>query len=162
MNGLIQQLQQQWLDRSEQERRLMSIAAPLLLLAILYYGIWQPVQEALQLAQRQVQAETTALAQVKQNAIRYVSNSGASKGASAAGSLSQIVNRTAQGNRIEIERMQPQGDKLQLTLADVQFTQLLTWLNEVSAQGVQISALDISNTDKSGMVQVRRLQLAKL
>ncbi|WP_298440613.1 type II secretion system protein M [uncultured Ferrimonas sp.] len=163
MNAYLQQLQQFWLDRTDQERRLMAVAGPLLLVAIFYWGLWQPLQQSLELAQKQVVAETKALAQVKQNANRYVSQGGQTQGQAPAvrGSLSQLASRSAKANRLVIERMQPQGDKLQLWLEDAEFDRLMGWLAELNGQGVQINALDLSATDESGLVQIRRLQLTK-
>ncbi len=162
MNQWLNQLQQQWLSRTEQERQLMSVAGPLVLLAVLYFGIWQPLAEARDLAERQVAAERASLMQVKQNANLYLNQTGQGGGrASATGSLSQIASRTASSSRIVIERMQPQGDKLQLWIADVEFSRLMTWLAALQQQGIQISALDLDAAKEGGMVQVRRLQLSK-
>ncbi|QIZ78420.1 type II secretion system protein M [Ferrimonas lipolytica] len=161
MNAYLQQLQQLWLDRSDQERRLMVIAGPLLLLGIIYWGLWQPVQESLAQAQAQVKAETVALAQVKHNANLYASQDGQAGPKRTLGSLSQVASQSAKENNLVIERMQPQGDKLQLWLEDANFDRLISWLNEINQQGVQINALDLSVADEAGMVQVRRLQLSK-
>ncbi len=164
MNQWLNQLQQQWLSRTEQERQLMSVAGPLVLLAVLYFGIWQPLAEARDLAERQVAAERASLMQVKQNANLYLNQTGQGGGrasATAQGSLSQIASRTASSSRIVIERMQPQGDKLQLWIADVEFSRLMTWLAALQQQGIQISALDLDAAKEGGMVQVRRLQLSK-
>ncbi len=162
MNEYWEKAQQWWYDRTESERRNMTIAAPLVLLALIYYGLWLPVSNAVATAQTQVRAAESSLDRMKQDANRYVALAGKGGPRSSGGSLSQLASRSAAAADLRIERMQPQGDKLQLWLADCEFERLMDWLGELStAQGVRIENLDLTESQEPGLVQIRRLQISK-
>jgi general secretion pathway protein M len=56
--------------------------------------------------------------------------------------------------------MQPKDEQLDLMLEDVSFEQLLRWLQLLQTDhGVQLVQLEVSDTDVSGVVRVRRLVL---
>ncbi|GAA5193022.1 type II secretion system protein M [Ferrimonas gelatinilytica] len=162
MNEYWEKAQQWWFDRTESERRYMTIAAPLLLLALIYYGLWVPVSDAVATAETQLRAAQSSLNQMKQDANRYTALAGKGGPRTSGGSLSQLASRSAAAAGLRIERMQPQSDKLQLWLADCEFERLMEWLSELSLdQGVRIENLDLTESQESGLVQVRRLQISK-
>jgi general secretion pathway protein M len=57
--------------------------------------------------------------------------------------------------------MQPVGDNLQITVDEVLFSDLITWLDQLERRGVIVIQSDIAETNSAGYVQVRRLQLGK-
>ncbi|MBY5923518.1 type II secretion system protein GspM [Ferrimonas balearica] len=162
MNKYWQQAQQWWSDRTDQEQRLLTLLAPVLVIGLFYWLIWAPISNGLDQAERAVQAERMNLSQIKENASRYVSLQRGSSNRPGGGNLSQIVSRTAASAGLTIARMQPQGDNLQLWLEDTQFEKLMAWLAELQQQnGVNVEALDITAANDPGLIQVRRLQLSQ-
>ena len=78
-------------------------------------------------------------------------------------SASSIVNRTSKQFQITLSRIQAQGTSVQVWIDEVPFTQLLQWLDLLATQeGLSVINIDLSVADKSGVVQVRRLQLGKI
>jgi type II secretory pathway component PulM len=57
--------------------------------------------------------------------------------------------------------MQPQGENLQISVDRVNFESLISWMDYLEQQGVVVLFSDITETDASGFVQVRRLQIGK-
>ncbi|WP_345335797.1 type II secretion system protein M [Ferrimonas pelagia] len=163
MNAYWEQAQQWWFSRAASEQRLMTVAGPLLLLALLYFGIWTPVANSVEQAEMRVRAGQNALNEVKRDANRYVTLAGAGGATqNRGGSLSQVASRSAGSAGIRIARMQPQGDKLQLWVEDTQFETLMAWLEQLSQQqGVSVEALDVTVAQQPGLIQVRRLQIAQ-
>jgi general secretion pathway protein M len=151
-----QQLQNWWAGLAAREQQLLSIAAVVLCIGGLYWFIWQPLQQGYdskQVALRQAQLQ---LAQFQQ-ALPQLQQSVASTGR-VGGSLPQIVSNSSRTYNIQVSRMQPQNDQLQLVLEDVPFEQLLRWLAQLeSNNGVKLVSLDVSDTDSSGIVRVRRM-----
>ncbi|MBY6019465.1 type II secretion system protein GspM [Ferrimonas balearica] len=162
MNKYWQQAQQWWSDRTDQEQRLLTLLAPVLVIGLFYWLVWSPISNGLDQAERAVQAERVALGQIKDNANRYISLQRGSGQRPGGGNLNQIASRTAAQAGLTIARMQPQGDKLQLWLEDTQFETLMGWLTELQQrQGVAVEALDITAANEPGLIQVRRLQLSQ-
>ncbi|MCF1427450.1 MAG: type II secretion system protein M [Shewanella sp.] len=149
-----------WAGLAPREQQMLSAAAIVVLIGVLYWGIWTPIANAQQGAQRQLQAEQRTLAYVKQTASKITSLRQKGGKAAFSGSLSAEVNSTAGKYRLEITRMQPQGNKIQLWMDDVPFDVLMDYLNELVQQGLALDNLDVSATDKPGYVQVRRIQLS--
>ena len=78
------------------------------------------------------------------------------------GSLSAVVNQSAGAFGLEITRMQPQGNKIQIWMDDVPFDALLGYLNElVQVKGLSLDSIDLAESDLAGLVKVRRIQLSQ-
>lgn len=151
-----------WQGLNLREQRLVSIMSSAVLVFLLYSLIWQPLNDNLAKTEKKLASRQALLTWVTENTARYqqVKSSGTSKKGS--GSLSSIINRTASQQQLTITRMQPQGDNLQVWLDSASFTQLLFWLEHlVNNEGLQVQAIDLTQSDKQGEVRVRRLQLAR-
>lgn len=129
---------------------------------VFYIGVFgRPISQAQENARRNLAAEQQTLDYVKQTASRIMALRQTGGKRSAVGSLSALVNRSADKFGLEITRMQPQGDKIQLWLDDVPFTSLMDYLSDLVQQGLSLDNLDITATDTPGYVQVRRIQVSR-
>lgn len=150
-----QQILGWWHGLQPREQQLVTIASAVAGLGLFYWLIWQPVhnhhqrqQQALSLAQQQLAQLQQALPQLRQSGTATRSG----------GSLAQIVSNSARQHGIQVSRMQPQNEQLQLVLEDASFEKLLQWLYQLQEQhGVNLVNLDLSETGKSGIVRVRRM-----
>lgn len=151
----MKQLHHYWLSLQAREQRLLIIAGAALLVAAAYGLIWQPLhqsrvtqQQAVQAAQQQFLYLQTQLPKLTQNTALTRTN----------GSLTEIVSDTARQLNIQVTRMQPQNEQLQLSLADVPFEALLTWLEQLQYQhGLRLVQFDVAAADTPGVVRVRRM-----
>ena len=151
-----------WKQLSNQEQKLVSIMGVVIGIFILYNLIWQPLNENLTKAEKKLARQQALLSWVDENTARFKHLSKNSPSKSRGGSLSSIVNRTSRNNQITVTRMQPQGDELQVWVDEVSFKHLLKWLEQLSVnEGLQVKGIDLSSTEQSGVVNVRRLQLGK-
>ncbi|MBV2130874.1 type II secretion system protein GspM [Arsukibacterium indicum] len=151
-----QQIQNWWGGLAAREQRLVSIAVVVLGVGALYWFIWQPLQQGYASKQAALAQAQLQLAKLQQ-AIPQLRQAASSQGR-VGGSLAQIVSNSSRTYNIRVSRMQPQNEQLQLVLEDVPFEQLLRWLAQLqSANGVKLVSLDVANTDKSGIVRVRRM-----
>ncbi len=151
-----QRLLQWWYGLAQREQRLILIALPLVLLGIFYWGLWQPLHQAQQknvVALQQIQQQLLAFQQA-----RPLLAQGSVSPSRQGGSLAQIVSGSARRFNVTVSRMQPQNEQLQLVLEDIAFDKLLPWLHQLRYEnGVRLINLDISVTDKPGIVRVRRM-----
>jgi general secretion pathway protein M len=151
-----------WQQLQLREQRLVGGMSVLIGFFILYALIWQPLNKSITDRKLKIEHQQVLLAWVQENTARYQKAMRSGGTNSQGASLSSIVNRTSGRNAINIARMQPQGDDLQVWIDEVEFNQLLNWLGQLSMQeGLQVKNIDLSKADQQGVVRVRRLQLGK-
>lgn len=151
-----------WQQLDQKEKQLVSILIATLLLAGGYWLVWQPLQNNIINSQRKVNVQTQTLADVKVIGQKIINLQGGQTTRSEVGDLNQLVSRSATSSNIVITRIQAKTDSLQVWIDDVNFNQLLAWLEKLNKQyNIEIQNIDLSVSDNKGMVKVRRLQLGK-
>jgi len=155
-------MKEHWQQLEQKEKQLISLLIATLLLAGGYWLVWQPLQNDISNTQRKVNVQTQTLADVKAIGQKIINLQGGQASRREAGDLNQLVSRSAKRNKIMITRIQAKEDNLQVWIDDVNFNQFTAWLEQLNKQyGIEIQNIDLSVSDKKGMVKVRRLQLGK-
>ncbi|NRA83154.1 MAG: type II secretion system protein M [Gammaproteobacteria bacterium] len=143
------------------ERNLVLGLAGIVLVALVYFVLYQPLQTRLERAQTSLNREVKLSQWVETNATKVAilrTNQGVT---SSGGSLDQLVNRSAREFGLVINRLQPQNNKLNVTLDKVKFSSVLQWLEKLQHQnGINIDSVDFRAESTPGLVRVRVL-LAK-
>ncbi|MDR7121701.1 type II secretion system protein M [Rheinheimera soli] len=151
MSRMQQQLQRWWQSLQKREQQLVLGAGVTLALAAFYWLLWAPLHLNYQSQQVQLQQVSQQLLQVSNFPV-------VSTQTKVQGSLTDIISSSARTHKIQVSRMQPQNDQMQVMLNDISFDQLLTWLHALQYQhNVSIVQLDLAVADAPGMVRVRRL-----
>ena len=151
-----------WQGLNIREQRLVLLMGAATSVFLFYSLIWQPLNESLVKTQQTFASRQALLTWVTENTARYQNVKLTDGSKQNNGSLSSIVNRTANQQQLTITRMQPQGDNLQVWLDSASFTQLLFWLEHLANnENLQVQAIDLAQGDKQGEVRVRRLQLGR-
>lgn len=155
-------LKTHWRNLATREQQMVFAAIVVIVLGIFYWGIWSPITNAELDAARKLHSEQKTLDYVKQIADKIVILKKSGVTVNSNGSLSSIITRTSKQYNIEITRMQPQDDKIQLWMNDVPFEALLSYLNDlINNKGLSLDSLDLKESDTLGFVQVRRIQLSQ-
>ncbi|MCG9697902.1 type II secretion system protein M [Shewanella sp. Isolate11] len=144
------------------EQQLVAACGVMLVVGIFYWGIWTPISNTEADAERSLQSQQNTLNYVKQTANKIVGlkQSGGAKAFS--GSLSTAATQGAKSFGLEITRMQPQGNKLQVWMDEVPFDSLLGYLSDlVQQKGLSLDSIDLAQSDTPGFVKVRRIQLSQ-
>lgn len=148
---------QWWQTLQPREQQLVRWAGVVSLIAVFYFGLWQPLHQYRSDRQGAATSAAEQLAWLQSKLPHISSNANSSRGSA---SLNDVVARSAAQFGIKVSRMQPQNEQLQLSIDDLSFEQLLRFINHLQAeQGVQLVQLDIASTDTAGTVRVRRLVL---
>lgn len=151
-----------WQGLNNQERRLVLVGGIFVVIFLLYKLIWQPLNDSIDKTQNKLEKQQELLVWVTNETARYASASRSSGARKSGGSLSSIVNSTARQNNIQIARLQPQNQDVQVWVDDVAFNQLLSWLEQLSSrQELVVKSIDLSKGSAPGQVQVKRLQLGR-
>lgn len=157
---LMQQLQNRWQQFDAREQRLLKALAAVVILAVLYFLIWQPSYHARLNAEQRLQGQQQQLAWVQQNVARYKALSAHTNEQSSAGtaSLTQRLNQAAEANDISLARIQPQGDGVVISVDEANFQRVLAFVAQLEQQyQLQITTLDVARLDSPGQVRVRQL-----
>ncbi len=166
---LLQQFQTRWQQLNSRERLLVSLAGIVVAINVVYFALWQPLQNGI--AQRQLQrdAQLETLSWVRENTGRYLAqkqqsapsqNTTAPRRAKQLGDIPRLITEFAGDQQLDVGRMNPEGESLVVVLSDVPFTQVLAFLDALQAEsGLVIEQLDITRGNKPGYVHVRRLKV---
>lgn len=152
-----------WKALSQREQHLLLGAGSALVIAILYWGVWQPLNQRAAEAQNKINQQRQLLTWVehKANQISVLKRAGGTVNVSDEG-LNQVINETTSRFKIDLIRMQPRNDALQVWVQPLPFDTLVNWLVYLQqSYGINTQFIDLSKTDKNGMVEVNRLQLGR-
>ncbi|WP_286264534.1 type II secretion system protein M [Thalassotalea atypica] len=156
-------MKQWWTQLAEKEQRLLMLMSVFVVCFLFYHLLWQPVNEGLDKESKKLARHQALLSYVEQHTSQYQAALRSGGNSKATGSLSSIVNRVAKAHQINISRVQPQGDDIQVWIEQVAFNQLLLWLADLTEKnGLQVKTIDISEGNAEGAVNIRRLQLGKM
>jgi general secretion pathway protein M len=146
---------------SEREQKMVTAASLVSVIAIFYFALWVPLNSTLAQQKKLLESQTEFATWVEGQAFRAAKLRQSASGASFTGSLTQLVNQTTRTSKIQVARIQPVGDNLQISIDEVLFADLVSWLDLIERRGVVVVQSDITETNNAGYVQVRRLQLGK-
>ncbi len=152
-----------WKALSQREQHLLLGAGSALVIAILYWGVWKPLNQRATEAQNKINQQRQLLTWVehKANQITVLKRAGGTVNVSDEG-LNQVINETTTRFKIDLIRMQPRNDALQVWVQPLPFDTLVNWLVYLQqSYGISTQFIDLSKTDKNGMVEVNRLQLGR-
>ncbi len=156
------QLQEWFTNLEQREQILLKIGAVAVVLAILIWGIWHPLNTAITQQESLLhKQQKLAVWVAKQKAKVATLSSAQSRQANLQGSIVQAVNSTASYNKIALTRLQPNGDQVQVWIDEVEFGTLMKWLDSLEKTGLNVMQIDIAQTGELGTVKVRRLELIK-
>lgn len=66
--------------------------------------------------------------------------------------LARRLTETATTHEIPINRLDPQGEAISVSISDVSFSRLLSWIEEVSNSGASVLSADIGRSPEPGIV----------
>lgn len=162
MNKLFTSWQVWWLRITPREQRLVMVGAVALAIGLLFWGIYQPMAQRAELAQSQLRNEKQLLSWVKNKADDIVALRGSGAKPLSPLPFNQAVSSSARRFNVELVRVQPRGEEMQVWVQPLSFNQLVTWLEYLQQNhGVEAEFLDLDNNDRVGVVDVKRLQLSK-
>ncbi|AHG18851.1 hypothetical protein Z042_03925 [Chania multitudinisentens RB-25] len=156
------ELKRRWLQISPRERGLVVGCGVLLIVSLCYYALWLPWQQQAEQWQRTIAREKGTVEWMLQQAPR-LQQQAARPMPEETLSLSATVTRSAAAQGINITRLQPQGERLALTLEPSDFNALMQWLTQLEQQqGIRIAAFEVAAQPRTpGWVVVNKLVLER-
>ncbi|GAA5645489.1 MULTISPECIES: type II secretion system protein M [Vibrio] len=162
MKQLLATAQAWWQSITPREQRLVMIGGALLVLAVLYWGILSPLHQRAAEAEARISTEKQLLSWTREKANQITTLRASGGVTSSTQPLNQIVSSTAGRYNIELIRVQPRSEMLQVWIQPVAFDQFLNWVSHLKSDfGVEVEFLDIERADKAGVVEIKRLQFKR-
>lgn len=146
------------------ERRLLMIAAPMLLLMLLYVGVWEPLANKVDDLRASTTEQESLLAWMRgaaQEVKQLRGRSGQSQRAKPTNgeSLLSLVDSTAKSGQLgtALKRVQPDGEqKVRVWLEAASFDDVVRWLTALETRhGVHVVSSVFQAVEATGRVDVR-------
>ncbi|MEG0868826.1 MAG: type II secretion system protein M [Hafnia sp.] len=151
-----------WQQISARERGLILGGSTLLILCMGYYMLWQPWIQQAQQWRNTIAREKDTVEWMLQQAPRIQAQEPAPQQGKSF-SLSAVAARSALEQGLTINRLQPHGEQLTVSLAPGDFNLLMHWLTQLELQyRIRIVALDVAaQVNKPGWITINRLILER-
>ena len=156
-----EQFKSWWESISQREQLLTSVSALLCLVAVIYWGAWQPIANNLESSEKQLRrAEQTLLAVKEQSIYLLQTGAGNKKTANKEVNLSQIATQSAKQYGISFSRIVNRRDQSEVLIKSVEFDLFINWLTVLANEhSVVVINIDMSREDKQGYIKINRLSL---
>lgn len=162
MTNLLNMFQAWWSSISQREQRLVVVCGVFGLIGLIYWGVLQPINAHAEQAQLRIQSEKQLLSWVSEKADELTALR-ASGGVSFSDQpLNQVIASSARQFKVELQRVQPRNEMLQVWVAPMPFDRLVDWLTFLKEkQGIEVEFMDIDRGKEPGLVEVNRLQFKR-
>ena len=158
-------MKEQWQQLSLREKRLVVITAVVVIITLVYFMIWEPLQNGIQTSQVRVNAQTNTLRLIREQAAEAkqlrMTKSRAAASAKGGGSLLVIIERTAQQKNLKssLQKVQPEGqDGVRVWVENASFDQLIDWLALLENKNtIYVSEIIIERQKEPGRINSRIL-----
>ena len=156
-------MKEKWQQLSIREKRLVLITTVVVMISLVYFMIWQPLQDGIETSRVRVKAQTNTLQQIRSQAaeakqLQSVKSRRANKGGS---SLLVIIERTAQQKNLKsnLQKVQPEGqDSVRVWVENAAFDQLIDWLALLENKNtIYVSEIIIERQKEPGRINSRLL-----
>lgn len=138
-----------WFGLQASERRTLTIGGGALVLVLIYFAGWAPLQEGVATLETQVQEQRSLKRWMEQSAaeVAQLRRGGAGAGQVAGRSLLTMVDQSARNSQLggSLKRLEPEGESgVKVWFEQVAFDEMMGWLVTLEQQsGVTVSTITI-------------------
>lgn len=138
-----------WLEqRTTRERWLLMVGSAAVLIWVVAAFVWQPIQARREAASRQIALYERAIAALQAAPAPAVAAPPADPR-----TLNAIVTDAAGGFDLSIRRLEPEGNRIRVTVDEAAFQTVILWLEAMQRDsGLRASELDMTRRPDPGVV----------
>lgn len=162
MKNSLNALQAWWTSISAREQKMVLGCLVLGIVGVIYWGVLSPLGQRTELAKARIVSEKQLLNWVTDKADDIVRLRAQGGVVASNQPFNQVISSSAQRFQIELIRIQPRDEMMQVWVQPLPFTKLVDWIAFLKeTQGVDVEFMDIGRAQQSGVVEVKRLQLKR-
>jgi len=157
-------MKEKWQQLSVREKRLVIITAVVVLITLVYFMVWEPLQDGIQTSRVRIKAQNATLLEMRDQAVEAKQLIAAQRqaGTNVGGSsLLVIIERTAQQKNIKsrLQKVQPEGqDGVRVWVENASFDSLIDWLALLENRNtIYVSEIIIERQKEPGRINSRIL-----
>lgn len=158
-------MKEKWQQLSLREKRLVVFTSIVVLITLVYFMIWQPLQDGIQTSRVHLKAQGQTLVNMQEQAVeaRQLLAAKRKSGANTQGSSSLlvIIERTAQTKNLKsrLQKVQPEGESgVRVWVENASFDQLIDWLALLENRNtIYVDEIIIERLKEAGRVNSRIL-----
>jgi len=158
-------MKEKWQQLSLREKRLVIITSIVVVITLVYFMIWEPLQDGIETSRVRIKAQNDTLVQMREQAaearqlMAVQRQAGAGTGSSS--SLLVIIERTAQEKNLKsrLQKVQPEGqDGVRVWVENASFDLLIEWLALLENKNtIYVSEIIIERQKEPGRINSRIL-----
>lgn len=154
-------LREWWNSLAARERKLLMAGGVVLVLALAWLLIWEPVQEGISEREQAINNQQALLGELRgmREEARSLRARNQSNGGGTRGDLLSLANASAREHGLggAVQRVQPQGDdRVQVWLEQAAFDELVAWLGTLQFEhGVSVHNISLERHREPGRVNSR-------
>ncbi len=162
MKNLITPLQSWWQSITQREKQMVLVCGLFGLVAVIFWGVIQPLNERSALAKSKIQSEKQLLEWVTKRADEITTLRQQGGIVRSSEPLNQVIMTSTRRFKVELIRVQPRGEMMQVWVQPMPFSKLVDWIAYLKEkQGVDVEFIDIQRGKQPGLIEVQRLQLKR-
>lgn len=139
-------LNQRWAMLQAREQRALAVAAAVLVLLVLVYGIWLPSRQLAGKAQVRFETQRALLLQLQ------AQSGDSTGGAVPGGSVLRVTSDAAAASGLALSRIEPDGEgKVRVWLEKADFNVVAGWLAKLSAAGLRLEEAQVERLATGGV-----------
>lgn len=150
-------LKEQFNILSRREQQIILIASPVIICLIIWLVVIEPSFEENKTLKQKLHTKQIDLSWMQQASekIKLNGSQPSEQNNNQPASLRQLVTQLFTQHKINLNRIQEDGDEVSIWVDNEPFNKLLSAIQATSLQGLKISQAQISKTDKPGIVGAR-------
>lgn len=158
-------MKEKWQQLSLREKRLVIVTSIIVMITLVYFAIWEPLQDGIQTSRVRVKAQHDTLVQMREQAAEarqlLATQRQAGTASRSSGSLLVIIERTAQQKNLKsrLQKVQPEGqDSVRVWVENASFDLLIDWLALLENKNtIYVSEIIIEKQKEPGRINSRIL-----
>lgn len=144
--------------REQNEQRILLGLAVLVVVSLLWVGVWKPVSDwrALSEARQQRAQQLYDWLRANEVAAKQASRQ-ASRPQQGGNSITQVITRAAAAHQITVNRLQPEANRVvSVALQQQSFNKIVAWMSQLEENnGVSVERASIDGLDAPGFVNAQ-------
>lgn len=155
-------MKQWWLGLQASERRTLSIGGIVLGISLLYFGLWEPFQNKVDVLENSVATNQSLSVWMDKSAAEVIRLRGTGSSPSAIKdnrSLLSLVDQTAKRGGLgqAVKRVEPDGQEaVRVWLEQASFDDMMRWLLKIEqSNGITVKSITIDRQEQQGRVNAR-------